>query len=208
MDIASELRAIKAQVKNEIPNLVDDVPQLTIRVELLKDIEGDESLLAQLERSVREYRVRLNAKLNGTGAVPTLVASRPANKKQRGILARQTFARVHSLSQVRGRLYASASGSTCGIAMATEDRRGNKWWLGLTDQTMSSVVLLCQDANKWLEFILPSTDLISIWSQLSRSNGEIKFNVKRENSRYALTVPGYGEFEITRFLGNYEALKN
>lgn len=108
------------------------------------------------------------------------------------------------MTQTKGRVYANAAGSTVAIAMATEDQRGNKWWLGLPDQEFTLVVLLCHDAKVSLEFVIPVADVASIWSRLSRSGGEVKFNVKRENNRYLLTA---GPTDITRFLGSYAPLR-
>ncbi len=208
MDIASELGVIKDRVKRDIVDAVDSTARLSELVKLLEDIERDTSLLAQLERNVKGYRGRLDASLEHSAPSMQPALDFTGSKKQLGKSARQAFAEAHGLAQVKGRVYANASGSMFGMAMATEAKGGNKWWLGIPDQQFSSIALLCQDGSTWLEFILPSAALTPVWPRLSRSAGEVKFNVKRENLRYVLTVPGYGPFDITRFLGNYGPLAN
>jgi len=209
MEIMAELDTLKGQVKRGIIEAVNDTGQLSALVRLLEDVERDASILGQLQRNVDDYHSRLAAVLNGSSA--TAHAPSPdftGSKKQLGNSARLAFAQAHGLTQVKGVVYANASGSMFGIAMASEDKRGNKWWLGLPDAQFNSVVLLCQDGNSPLEFILPATSVATIWPKLSRSAGQVKFNVKRENLKYSLMVPGYGPFDITRFLANYSPLEN
>ncbi|HEU4760114.1 MAG TPA: hypothetical protein VFT91_09065 [Dehalococcoidia bacterium] len=209
MEIMAELDTLKGKVKRGIVGAVNDTGQLSALVRLLEDVERDASILAQLQRNVDGYHSRLATVLNGSGATaqaPSLDFT--GSKKQLGNSARFAFAHAHGLTQVKGVVYANASSSMFGIAMASEDKRGNKWWLGLPDAQFSSVVLLCQDGNALLEFILPATSLATVWRKLSRSAGQVKFNVKRENLKYSLMVPEDGPFDITRFLGNYSPLEN
>ncbi len=209
MEIMTELDALKDQVKKGIVNAVNDTGQLSVLVKLLEDVERDASILGQLQRNVSEYRSRLASAANDSGVTTQALAlDFTGSKKQLGNSARLAFAQAHGLTQVKGVAYANAAGSMFGIAMASEDKRGNKWWLGLPDAHFSSAVLLCQDGNAMLEFILPASSLTAIWPNLSRSAGQVKFNVKRENLNYALMVPGQEPFDITRFLGNYSPLGN
>lgn len=206
LEIAAELNTLKKRVKDCVVEAVNDTARLAELVKLLEDLERDATFLGQLERNVGLYRGRLGTILNGAEAPPKPTVQLSAGKKQLGNSARQAFAQAHNLSQVKGVVYANQAGSNVAIAMATEDKRGNKWWLGLPDAQFNCVVLLCQDGNASLEFVLPAQPLATVWPRLSRSAGQVKFNVKRDGLRYILLVPRYGEFDITRFVGDYSPL--
>jgi hypothetical protein len=42
---------------------------------------------------------------------------------------------------------------------------------------------------------------------LTEVRGELRFNVRRDDSKYYLYRPGVDKMEITQFLHNYESLK-
>ena len=206
MEVEEELNRLKNRVKSCVLEAVNDTARLAELVKLLEDLERDAISLGQLERNVGLYRTRLTTTLDGT-EVPKLTVQSSGSKKQRGNAARQAFAQAHNLTQVKGVVYVNPAGSNVAIAMATEDKRGNKWWLGLPDAQFSCVVLLCKDGNSFVEFVLPAQSISTVWPRLSRdSAGQVKFNAKKEGLRYVLLVPGYGEFDITRFAGDYSPL--
>ena len=139
--------------------------------------------------------------LNSLGnRTPTRLSAR-----QRGKRAREKLASEHHLTPEKGAICITQSGSRVGIATASETKP-NSWFLGLPDTPLRYVALLCQQSGEQLEFILPKELVAKIWPQLSRSGGQVKFNVLRRNSSYQLQVPGLTPQDITGFIGAYGSL--
>jgi hypothetical protein len=106
--------------------------------------------------------------------------------------------------------YHTEGGTSVGIAFANELDRPqlvNKWFLGLKDEPTDVVVLLCRDKEGDLhDFIVRVTELRSSWEGLSRSGGQVKFNIHRRKSEFLLSIPGGDPVTITKYIGNYRLL--
>ena len=102
----------------------------------------------------------------------------------------------------------TAEGESVGIAFANElDGMPNKWFLGLVDEPTDVAVLLCRAATgKIYDVVLPVTALGKGWKILSRSNGQIKFNIRKEVTDFYLSIPGNKPVMITEYVGNYAPL--
>jgi hypothetical protein len=137
-------------------------------------------------------------------------ASRAMSKKARGEMARRSWiqgCKLH-LRHVKNRLYQTPSGSSVGIASATEneDKRPDRWWLGLPDQSYDVVVLLCEKSDGVvLDFVLPRSFLAPVWSGLTRSGGQVEFHVEQSGATVNFRTPG-GWLSITSYLGNHSVL--
>ena len=84
----------------------------------------------------------------------------------------------------------------------------NRWFLGLTDEPTDVAVLLCKSlAGKLHDIVLPVSHLREVWRVLSRSQSGVKFNVRKDASRFFLLVPGNEPLDVTRYVGNYEPLR-
>jgi len=46
-----------------------------------------------------------------------------------------------------------------------------------------------------------------VWRGLSRHKSEVKFNVKKDASRFLLLVPRNEPLDVTRYIGNYEPFR-
>jgi hypothetical protein len=107
--------------------------------------------------------------------------------------------------------YYTESGRSVGLAFANEIDRSNligKWFLGLKDEPTDFAVLLCQDLEgKVNDFVLPVAELKSTWQTLSRSGGEIKFNIRRRQGEYLLLDPSGEPINISKYLGKHQTLK-
>lgn len=107
--------------------------------------------------------------------------------------------------------YYTEGGRSVSIAFANEIDRPNlidKWFLGLKDEPTDIAVLLCQDLEgKVNDFVLPVAELKSTWKTLSRSGGEIKFNIRRRQSEYLLLEPNGEPLSISKYLGKYQIIK-
>lgn len=110
-----------------------------------------------------------------------------------------------------GKRFQTESGKDVGVASANELDRSqqllNKWFLGLKDERMDIVVLLCRDLEKKVhDIVLPVSEIGSAWEALSRSGGQVKFNVRRQGGEFKILIPGKGPLEITKYIGNYKPL--
>jgi hypothetical protein len=107
-----------------------------------------------------------------------------------------------------GKRYETSHGRIVGIAFANElPSYPDKWWLGLPDQATDVVALLCHNrGGAIVDIVLPVEELGVHWKALSRSNGQIKFNVRRQGRELLLLIPGSGAISVQRFVGNYEPL--
>lgn len=121
----------------------------------------------------------------------------------KGILAKGI-----SLKGYRKR-YQTTREKSVGLAFANElHGKENKWWLGLQDDPTDVAVLLCRSLNKDLyDIVLPVSQLRTYWDMLSRSGGQIKFNIRKEDREFFLLIPGDNPLSITKYAGNYEPLR-
>lgn len=106
--------------------------------------------------------------------------------------------------------YYTKRGKSIGIAFANELDRpqlADKWFLGLKDEPTDVAVLLCQDKEGNLyDFVVPVAELGSSWKTLSRSGGQVKFNIYRRNSEFLLLIPGGDPLDVTNYLSSYGVL--
>ena len=140
--------------------------------------------------------------LNNPNAAP----GRGIGKEIRmGFLRKVAEKGIH-LEQIRGSIYETRSGSKIGVAVATE-RKPDRWFLGLPIG-LDQAVLLCQRENGDVATIcLPKGFLSEYSDKMSKSGGQIKFNVTRRGNGYSLLVPGTDGVNVSRFVGEYSHLK-
>lgn len=111
------------------------------------------------------------------------------------------------LRHIRGSIYETKSGHKVGIAVATE-RKPDRWFLGLPLQGFDHAVLLCKcDTRDTVEICLPKNFFAEYGDNMSQSGGQIKFNVARRGSGYAILVPRTDGVSVSKFLGDYSLLK-
>ncbi len=209
MDLRAELAALKNRAIAAIEQAAKERDTTRIRVlsDLLAGIEGDEKAAVALQDRVRSHEARLSS--------PDEILREPPphktdarSRRERGNELREEFARRHALIPQKGVIYRTRSNSRVGIVTATEDpKKPNAWFLGIPDTQFDSVVLRCQRTDgEVLDFVLPMTSMSGVWSRLSRSGGQVKFNVKGRDGTYQLQVPGASPLDIRPFLGQYAAL--
>lgn len=208
MDLRAELAALKNRAIAAIEQAAKERDTTRIRVlsDLLAGIEGDEKAAVALQDRVRSHEVRLSSPDEMLREPPPRKTD-ARSRRERGNELREELARRHALTPEKGVIYRTRSDSRVGIVTATEDPKNHTWFLGIPDTQFDSVVLRCQRTDgKVLDFVLPMTSMSGVWSRLSRSGGQVKFNVKRRNGTYQLQVPGGSPLDIDRFLGQYDAL--
>ncbi len=105
------------------------------------------------------------------------------------------------------------SGLWLAIPFATE-RRPNRWFLGLPENELHQrigqtvVVLLCQSASgDVLDFVLPPTKVQEMVPKLSKSSGQLKFNLKKVGDRYMLVIPNDSPVDVSEFKGKVSVVR-
>jgi hypothetical protein len=139
------------------------------------------------------------------------------SKRSEGINAREVWvAKVESKMNITIRkegsvTYRVGDRGRVGVAFASElNRLPDRWFLGLPeDDEYNVVVLLCRPLmGETLDFVIPVASLEQDWWRLSRSGGQIKFNVRKDGTEeYSLQVPKAGKHSIGIFLGKLDELE-
>ena len=182
-----------------------DTEQVLILSEQLRSVDSTLAEYARLEARA--------AALIGDGEVDPQPASGGSRGRRKRIPGRGHGVEIRTdfleralkhgvdLEPIRGSVYEGPGGLRMGIAVATE-RRADRWFLGLPEGRFDAAVLLCRDdAGKTIDVCL-SQSFIAKWvSALSKSGGQVKFNVVRRNRSYFLLVPRAPEVDLGRCIG-------
>lgn len=148
------------------------------------------------------------------------VTSRGKGKKERGKKLRQSY--ISELQQNGilieqfDRLWSeTAKGFWVAIPTATMEWRPGRWFLGLPEDKVRErinkggvvIILLCQSAaGSRLDFAIPSNIVETIVNKLSKSKGQLKFNVKTVGTRYYLVIPDGNPIDISDYKGDVSIL--
>lgn len=112
------------------------------------------------------------------------------------------------LKKLRGAIYQAPVGQI-GIAFANEwPKRPNHFLLGLPDgPPLAAAALLCQRPTGISDLVLPSELMLDVWTKLSRSNGQVKINIRwLPHGTVSLLVPRHSWRDVTKYVGNYAGL--
>jgi len=134
--------------------------------------------------------------------------------KERGKLSRENYVAAlgkegKPIEQVDGVWAKTAGGLWVAMPFATE-RKDNFWFLGLPENIVIerineggvAVVLLCQSrSGSTLDFVIPPDKIREILGSLSKSKGQLKFNLRKDDGRYLLVIPGRSPLDVSPFLG-------
>lgn len=213
----------KEQLMREKDLLLGRIAESAQRGESQEVLAAGEKL-SKIEHLIKRYEELLRdiSDLNSADPKPETVrkvrfAPKPSNnldvvpgrgigkKIRRDFLQKVSEQGIH-LEQTRGSIYAIPSGRKVGVAVATE-RKPDRWFLGLP-VGLDQAVLLCQRENGEVATICLPKDFLSEYSdKMSKSSGQIKFNVTRRGSGYVLLVPGTDGINVSRFVGDYSQLR-
>ena len=137
---------------------------------------------------------------------PKVVPGRGIGKKIRMDFLQKIGKAGLLLEQMRGSVYGTQSGRKVGVAVATE-RKTDRWFLGLPIG-IDQAVLLCQrESGDVATICLPKDFFAEYGDKMSKSGGQMKFNVMRRGSGYSLLIPGTDGVNVSRFVDNYSQLK-
>ena len=149
------------------------------------------------------------------------VASRSKGKKERGKQLRKNY--ISELQQ-NGILIEpfdniwaeTAKGLWVAIPTANMEWRPRRWFLGLPEDKVREriseggvvIILLCQSAvGSRLDFVIPPNIVETIVDKLSKSKGQLKFNVKTVGNRYYLVIPDVNDIDISDYKGEISILQ-
>jgi hypothetical protein len=101
------------------------------------------------------------------------------------------------LTPIKGKtIFSNENNNRVGIAYASEVNP-NRWFLGLPENGFEHAVLLCEDNSKNLKAcILPNAFFQEYGKFLSRSNGQLKFNIQKRYDNYFVIVPQHDEMNL------------
>ena len=105
---------------------------------------------------------------------------------------------------VWGRL---ANGSWVAIPFAQESRLG-RWFIGLPEKDLREkgrvfIVLLCQyTSGDTFDIVIPPNVVASLVDRLSKSKGQVKFNLRRIRDRYLLIIPRSEPLDVSSYLNS------
>jgi len=218
-----DLRVMKEKILEQIKMAAQNADIVAI-AQWSKAAERCEMLIHQsteLKRRVRDFVDTLssNAENGGKSRKDLVESERPPAKsgvspKREGAIERKKWVNMLSTKQIsltgHDKRYHTEGGTSVGVAFANELDRPqlvNKWFLGLKDEPTDVVVLLCRDKEGDLhDFVVPVTALGSSWEALSRSGGQVKFNIHWRKTEFLLSIPGGEPVTITKYIGNYRLL--
>lgn len=126
--------------------------------------------------------------------------------EMRELFLKRLSERGINLKPVKGTIYRTKSDERVGIAVATE-RQPDRWFLGLPEDGFEHAVLLCHKGDDIIDLQLPKEFFKQYGRNMSRSNGQIKFNVTRRGSGYFVQIPGSDDVDVSEFSNDYLFLR-
>lgn len=201
---SAALRRIEKAARNsDAATVLESGNQLTRIEELLgryETLEHEVKHLSNGKTPIMPKRQVTRAKKQTTGDT----SSRNLAKRRR-----KEMIEANKLSVIPHRgssIYKTPEGTRVGMAFATE-RQENRWFLGLPEDRFDVAVLLCETSEGPLPFVLPEALFDQHGEQLSRSKGQVKFNVKFDRD-FVLLVPGCGEVALAPYLRNFSPIQD
>ncbi len=195
----TELLLLESEKLKKIELLINNYTQIT---SALKRLRTDKPNSQTISNSM-QFTIPQNDEVS---------LSTAASPRERGHKIRREFLKklagngIH-LERIKGKtIYSTKSGKRVGIAVATE-RQANRWFLGLPDGSFDHAVLLCQPENRdTIEVLLPNKFFQEYGEAMSRSKGQVKFNVVQRGREVLILVPGTDGVNISAYPSNYDFL--
>jgi len=212
MGIANTFEQAESEVRRLMKLAIDagDFSKLQSLLALQRLCADGRQISGRLEEKASAGTARAGVGVDTNDRADAHTVGSAPSKKARSLGARRSWILAYKvpLRHVKNRLYRTPSGSSVGVAYASENenKRPDKWWLGLPDEQYDVVVLLCEDGDGTiLDFVLPRDFLLRFWSGLTRSGGQVEFHVERSGATYNFRTAG-GWVPITSYLGNHSIL--
>lgn len=216
MELKEKLERLKTKAMNKIANAAGahDTRLVSAYSAIANRIEQDERILFTLDDRIDSYEKELSEPppipaMGDEGPAPEYfrATGRHIGQAKRTAFLDAGKTRGYQLTPIGPSVYKTPKGLKVALAFANE-QRPNRWFLGVQDGSYDVVVLLCQrDSTDTAEIILPREFLSRYWATLSRSKGQVKFNVSRSGDSWWLLVPGHENQSANAFVGAYSPLK-
>ncbi len=185
-------------------------------VQRLARIAEELNILEAKEKEIAQSRANLLSLLTTPLEIETdeEISARERGNKVRehfvcGILANKKI----QLQRISSKKYRTLDNRLVGITYAKElDVRPSFWFLGLSDERLDYIILLCESSEsngaEIAALVLPPEFVQQIWKDLSRSKGQVKFHVARTGyASFELSLPGSRRLNISQYLNATQALK-
>ena len=221
MDILADLKKEKSKILSKISRAaeVGKTDLLLLESEKLKRVEFLMNNYTQIAAELRELQAdkpnlqtisnstQFTIRQNDEMRLSTAASSRELGHEIRKKFLKKLEGKGIHLGLIKGKtLYRTKSGKRAGIAVATE-RQPNRWFLGLPDGSFDHAVLLCQSENRdIIEVLLPDRFFQDHGEAMSRSKGQLKFNVVKRDRDVLILVPGTDGVSASAYPSNYDFL--
>jgi hypothetical protein len=198
MDLAERFRDLQNKARQELSGVANTeaTERLARIVRITQECEGALTQIRELEGLAGRLDSELHRKPNSVATgppttVPLVAVDHPRKnrsgkaegKEERKYLLQKAQQAGAPLYLERGRIYRTANGKRVGIGFATEDRRGDLWWLGIPEEALDVVILLCKAATgERLYFVLPSEFMSKVRPFLSTNRSDLIFHVRRSGT--------------------------
>ena len=195
----------------------------TEKIEVINTLLGDDALRKAAASFLIDklFEPRGNQQVTHSISSDVKANSRGKGKKERGRKLRESY--ISDLQQSGIQIYQAggqwaktANNLWVAIPTATIEWRTGRWFLGLSEDKLIErirdggvvVVLLClTQSGSRLDFVIPSQIVKDIAPKLSKSKGEVKFNIKEVDHRYYLVLPEINPLDISSYMGNISILR-
>jgi hypothetical protein len=212
MSIEKQLQSAKEVLLTKITEAAKHKDTKTISKlgTIAAKLDDDERTVRKLREALIHYRRIIEGKTADFEILTSTDSETGGTGRGEGREARTEFIakakeRGVPLRHVTGVLYLGPSDKKVAVAFANE-RAADRWFLGIPDQRYDFVVLLCKPTSgDVVALILAQATIKRVWSSLSRSKGQVKFNVGKASENYWLTVPSHGREDLTRTVDDFSA---
>jgi hypothetical protein len=225
MDLDSKLARLLLEARKKLRECAssESPEELTVLIQVIKECEAAGQQLKRLEEVYMRLKDALNrgrvlvghAGILSETAMPAQHRSDTTSRSERAGHAERTrhnfLNTLHSegisLYGVRGkRLYRTESGKRVAICYASEDKRGDLWWMGLPNEQIDILVALCRrPSGETFDFVLPQDFLREVRFSQEQQRGQLEFHIKRSGPNFEVNEAAGRH--INRFLHAYDLLR-
>jgi hypothetical protein len=180
---------------------------------MLEDPDVKDAVVRLLVDSLGKSRAGQNS---GDSLVLEITSSKELGMRVRDWYISQLQQRGVRIEQV-DRVWAKTPTDFWVAIPFAKEQRPNRWFLGLPEAKVikrmsnggASVVLLCQsNTGDALDFVLPESKVREIVPHLSKSQGQLKFNLKKVGSRFHLVIPNKPTVDVSDYKGAVSILQS
>lgn len=191
----------------DLQKFTEFLPKIQLLLNNLDDIDLKVNLL---ERNIHDV---INPPKNGVTKITALyefqdhdLNSRDIAKIKRNEFISKLAEKGVEVVQYKGVTYRiKKTSKLMGVAFSGE--KSDSWFLGLPELDLKTIVLLCmKDDNDVYTFILPESFCDDYLKNLSRSNGQLKFSLRKKHDEFLLYTK-IGNVPVKKYLDNYSAFE-